>query len=208
MTREQIITGFELYVDDMTELSTAEEQALFEKVLSEIYSERPWEFLKTSATGTLSTSVPYVTLPSDFGYLTENTQNSDTTTNYNVPTKAVLIGTSYNPYQIVNYSDRRQYRDQEGYAYIDIPNSRLVFTRQPTVASSYEFDYLKVPTALSTGGSPLMPVRFHPMVYHGMAIDDDMIQRFDKARSYANENRAKYDDYMRQMAYWNAQLLV
>lgn len=206
MNLSTIIQNFELYVDDLTELSTAEETTLANKIYHRICADRPWEFLKTSATGTLSTSVPYVSLAADFSFFVPNTQYSDSVTNYDNSTAAVLVGANYTPYRIVNWSDRRQYRDQQGYAYLDLANSRLYFTKQPSTAESFEYDYIKVPADLTASDEPVFPDRFHAMIYHGMAIEDDIIQRFDKARSYAGENAAMYKKYLDDMAMWNARL--
>jgi hypothetical protein len=210
MTASDIITKFETQVDDTSELSSTQELDLLNKVYQQVCNDRPWEFLKTSATGTLSTSVPYVSLPADFGYITENNQstfNNDDVRNNAAP-KVVWVGSNYRPYQVVNWSDRRQYLNHDGYCYVDIPNARLIFTLQPTTADTYEFDYIKVATALSLSDTPLVPVRFQDMLYHGMAVDNDIILKFPKAQSYAEENQAKYDGYVRSMGYWNSNLII
>jgi hypothetical protein len=40
-----------------------------------------------------------------------------------------------------------------------------------------------------------------------MASEDYIIQQFDKARSYSAENKERFNNYLANMAYWNAQLL-
>jgi hypothetical protein len=59
-------------------------------------------------------------------------------------------------------------------------------------STTYQFDYVKIPTAITTATGPAFPSRFHDIIYLGMAVDDYAIQQFDKARSYANENQIKY----------------
>lgn len=208
MLTSEIIELFETYLDDTTELSSSEELALANRIYKDICRKRPWEFLKVPATGTLSISVPYVALPADFMYVAENHNFTDNSyeTEDNQAGKVVFVGTNYQPYRVINYSDRRQYRDIDGYCYIDFANSRLVFTKQPTTASSYEFDYIKTPTDLTLATSPVFPSDFHPMIAFGMATDGFTIQLFDKARSYAVENQIKYEQYMRDLAYYNSQL--
>lgn len=208
MLASEIITKFEQYVDDTTELSTTEELALLNKIYQRVCMYRPWEFLKKSVTGTLSTSVPYVGLPTDFSYIINNNQYTDNSypIDNNSAPKVVFVGTNYEPYKIINYSDRRQYRNQKGYAYVDIVNSRLYFTLQPTSADSYEFDYMSVPTTLVASDTPSIPTRFQDIIYHGMAVDDSIIQMFPKAQSYLGENQAMYDKYLAEMSYWNANL--
>lgn len=203
-----ILTSFETYVDDATELSSAEELALCQKIYNKIWMAKPWEFAKKAATGTLSTTVPYVSLPADFAYMAENNQTTDNSVGIdnNAVAKVVYVGSSYTPYQVVNWSDRRKYLNKSGYCYVDIVNSRLVFTVQPASADTYEFDYMSTADTLTTASTPAFPARFHDMLYHGMAVDDDIILHFPKAQSYAQENQAKFTGYMQDMSYWNANL--
>ena len=212
MTGSEIISAFELYVDDATELNAVDELTLANKVYKKILRNKPWEFLKKTATGTLSMTVPYVALPSDFSFMAENNQTTDISVGIdnNASPKVVFVikNGSYNPYQIINFSDRRQYLNKDGYAYVDLANSRLIFTLQPTTAYSYEFDYIYMPTDITLSTSPIFPTDFHPMIYHGMAVEHDIIILFEKARSYAPENQAKYNDYMRDLAYYNSNLIL
>lgn len=208
MLASDIIKSFELYVDDATELSSAEELALLQKVYNKVWMHKPWEFAKASATGTLSTTLPYITLPATFSHLIENNQATDNSVgidNNSVP-KVIYVGSSYTPVQVVNWSDRRKYLNQNGYAYLDMVNGRLYFTSQPTTADSYEFDYMTIADTLNTGSTPAFPARFHDILYHGMAVDDEIILRWPKAASYAADNKAKFDGYLADMCLWNANL--
>ena len=67
-TIEDTIKRFELYLDDTSELSTQEELELAQRVFDSICNSNDWEILKKSASGVLSTSVPYIELPDDFVY--------------------------------------------------------------------------------------------------------------------------------------------
>lgn len=208
MNGEQIIDKFELYVDDATELSSTEELALLNEKYQEICAERNWEFLKASDSGTLSTTVPYIDLPSDFVHLLPN---AGYTENYisddaGMAPVVVFVGSTYRPYRVVNWSDRRQYRDRDGFAYLDYNNARVYFTKQPTSGDSYELDYKSRPTDITNNTSPVFPAEFHPLLYLAMAIDDDIIQRYEKARSYAGENQAKFNRLFASMCLWNSQL--
>lgn len=212
MTATEIITTFELIVNDVTELSTSEELALLNRIYSKICTERPWEFLKTSATGTMSGSGVdgmYITLPSDFSFFSENYQYTDNTISpqNNASPRVIFVGTAYSPYFLVNYSDRRQYLGSTGYAYLDLANSKIVFTGTP-VSSTYSYDYIKVPTALVGATSPVFPSRFHDMIAFGMASENDILQLSPKATSYAQENQSKYNSYLVDMAYWNSNLIL
>lgn len=205
MTKAEIITKFHLYMDDTSELSSEEEEELFDKIYSKVMTDRPWEISKNEATGTLSISVPYVALPERFAYVVENANYTENNSYASGP--VVFVGTGRTPYKIVSWSDRGQYLNRDGYAYIDIRNSRLVFTKQPTSAASYSFDYVEFPETLLTTESPVFPSDYHHVIFHGMCVDDFIIQQSDKAKSYAVENQAKYQGYIDDMAIWNARLV-
>ena len=192
-------------MDDSTELSSSEQSDLFDKMYRRVNADRPWEGTKREGTGTTSTSVAYISLPSDFLFLTQNYNQTDSS--YLAERPVVFRGTRYAPYHVVSWSDRRQYRDQDGYAYIDFPNSRLVFTKQPVIAEAVEFDYHAQQTALTDNDSPWWPEEYHDVLYHMMVVDDFIIQQSDKAKSYRTENEKIAKDYMEQMAYWNSQLV-
>tara|TARA_R110000868_G_scaffold3621_2_gene22738 strand:- start:8 stop:631 length:624 start_codon:yes stop_codon:yes gene_type:complete len=205
MIASEIITKFELFMDDTTDLSSTEELDLLNKIYTRVCMDRPWEFLKKAFTGTTSGTLTYISLPSDFAYLTQNANYTDSS--YSASRPVIFVGSMFSPYQVVSWSDRRQYRDQIGYCYIDIVNSRLYFTFQPEEGLAVEFDYSSVPTALTLSDTPLIPSRFHDMLYHGMCVEDNIIQQSDKAKSYAQENQQKYKSYFDDMCYWNSNLI-
>ena len=212
MTKQEVIDKFHLYTSDSTEMSVSEESDLFEKIVQKIAMDRPWELLKSPATGTIlnSGTVYYITLPTDFGYLIENNQATDNSVGItnNASPKVIFVGSDYTPYQVVNFSDRRQHRNSNN-AYLDLANNRIVFTGNPTGnGSTYEFDYIKFPAILALGDTLVFPPsRFGEMVSHGMAIDEFMIEQFPKVQSYAPENQAKFNSYMADLAYYNSMLL-
>lgn len=205
MTGQEEIENFELYVDDTTELSSAEELNLLNKIYYKVCSSRAWEFLKKEATGTM-TSTTTIALPSDFEYLIENYGYTDNQMSRNLNTKNMVVFVGGNPFFIVNWSDRKQYDNNNGVCYVDFRNSIIKFPVAQSASATYSFDYKATPAALTTATSPVFPERFHPILYHGMAVDDMIIQIFDKARSYAEENQMKHDSYLVDMALWNANL--
>lgn len=205
MTATEIIAKFELYVDDTTELSSSEELALLNKIYFRVSSSRAWEILKKEATGTM-TSTTTITLPSDFEYFVENYGYTDNQTSRNLNTKGQVVFVNNNPFFIVNWSDRKQYENNNGVCYLDYRNSVIKFPVAQSASATYSFDYKYTPTALTLGTSPVFPERFHDVFYHGMAVDDMIIQLFDKARSYARENEIAYNSFLGDMEYWNANL--
>lgn len=205
MTGAELIDLFHLQVDDTSELSSTEELDLLNRIYQEVMTDRPWEITKKSFSGTQSTTVPYISLPSDFAYLTANYNFTERDMPGERP--VVFVGAQYDPYKVVSWSDRRQYSNDSNTCYIDIANNRLYFTVQPTSAQAVEFDYHSVPTDLTLDTSPVFPTRFHQVLVFGMAVNSEIIQMSDKAKSYAPENKARYDKYLGDMCYWNANLV-
>lgn len=205
LTKIQLITKGQLYLDDGSELSTQEWSDLFDKMYNKVNVSRLWEGLKKEFTGTTSTSFPYVSLPEDFLNITEN--RNYTTSNYQAEFPVIFRGTTYSPYQVVSWSDRRQYRESGQHAYIDYPNRRLYFTKQPAGTESVEFDYYSSAESLTNNDSPWFPAEFHDVLYHLMVADDYMIQQSDKAKSYKNENEDAAKEILKQMAIWNSRLV-
>lgn len=183
MITSDILLRFESQVDDNSELSTDEELALAQEVYDEISNDRPWEWLKTTATGTTSTSVPYIALPADFKELSLNRDNQS----------VIFVGSDFAEYRVIPFSSRRDYRNLDGYAYIDVPNQRLYFTLQPTSAKAVEYDYIKRPAALTVSTAPLVTTeQFGKLIAYGMAIKFNNIEQSDKSSSYQKENQLQY----------------
>jgi len=196
MTGTQIIEKFELQVDDASELSSDESLELANDIYQEIQDDRPWEWLKTPFTGTTSTTVPYIALPADFKKIAPNKDNES----------VIFVGSDFQEYIVVSFADRRDYRDQDGFCYVDIPNSRLYFTLQPTAAEAVEYDYIKVAAALTTITSPLFRAGFHKIIPFGMAARFPSIEQADKATSYATSNQGLYQSILSDMAVEDAEI--
>lgn len=207
----QLITDFELQVNDVTELSSSEELALLNRIYQKVCADRPWEFLKTAATGTLSGSGVdgyYITIPDDFGFFYDNNLYTDNTisASNNAAPKVIFIGANLDPYQVINYGDRRQYLGKTGYCYVDLANSKIYFTGTP-VSTTYNMDYIKIPATLALSDYPVFNGKFHDILTFGMAADNDILQLSPKATSYKDENQGKYNGYLMDMQYHYAQFV-
>jgi hypothetical protein len=188
-TTQEIITAFELFIGDETELSSQEELNLVQKIYNKVLASEEWEFLKKEAAGTVSGTT--INQPSDFDRLTTD-QN-------------IYLGTNQQQINIVPFTERRLYRNANGYAYYDAKNEQLVFTF--TQNNTYSYDYIYVPPQLDTVSSnPVFPARFYDMLYHGMCVDSDIINLSDKARSYAKENQFNYESILNDMKTWNKKI--
>ena len=83
----------------------------------------------------------------------------------------------------------------------------LYFTGIPT-DTTYSFDYIKIPDALTGATSPVIPSRFQDILIYGMAVENEIQQLSPKATSYAQENQGRYNSYILDMAYWNSNLML
>ena len=200
MITSEIIQKFELLVDDSTELSTSEEIALANKVYQKICDDRNWEFLKKEATGSVNGTE--ITLPDDFSHVLNNYEETANNTEVNTNQRPAVVFVANNPYLIINWSDRKK-NNQVRFCYVDLASNKIKFSE--SVSGNYSFDYKYVPEDLTLSTSPVFPVRFHDAIAHGMAVEDMICQLFDKARSYAQENQAIYNEIKTRMAYWNSQ---
>lgn len=206
MTVQEIIAAFELKVDDSTELSTAEELALFNRVYQLVCDERPWEILKKEATGTMATTTT-ITAPSDFAYLVENMNYTDNSFSTEINAKPAGVLINGNKWlRLINWSDRKQYINTDGYVYYDPSLGVLVTTYPQPSGATYSFDYKRVPADCIISDTPVFPARFHHVFVYAMAVDDMATQLFERNRSYAPENEAVYRSYLQRMAVWNANL--
>lgn len=191
MTGNEIIKLFNLILDDTSELSATEELALANRIYKKICI-KPYEFLKKEAIGTLSDTLPYIALPTDFCFIPDTPVDDYT--------KIIYVNNS--PIRIVSFSDRRQ----TGVAYVDMTNSRLVLSTQPK-ADVYSYDYIRIPADLTLTTSPVFPVA-NEVIAFGMATDSFIIQQWDKAKSYAPENQAKYESGICDIDYYNSNLVT
>lgn len=217
---QTLIDKFEQDTGDTTELSTTAELALLNSRYRLVLSDRDWEFLKKNATGTIAVSasgVATLTLPADFDHFTINGQTTDIAIGVddgkfgigNASPKIIFVSAAKTPYQIINFSDRRQYLNKSGYAYIDLVNNLVTFTQAPTGSDlSYDFDYIYAPDDITLSTFPVVPAQFQDVFHYGMAVDDMIFQLFDRSHSYAKENQANYDLWMGRLCFWNAQFTM
>lgn len=193
-TGQQIIEEFRLYVDDSSELSSAEEVSLLNKIYHKVLDHKDWEFLRKEHTATASITVPYISLPSDFKNIAINWQD-----NWDgEPSQVVFLGTKR--ITLIPFSMRRNYDSNSNFCYIDARQNRLYFCGQPTSADSISFDYIYIPDDLTTITSPVFNATHHSVIMHGMVVDFYSIEQTDKARSYYEENLIAYQDFIERMS--------
>lgn len=188
---QAILTEFETIIGDATELSSAEELELLNKIYFEVLRQKDWEFLKKESTGSVNGTD--ITQPADFSHLLTD------------PDPVIYLGENNNPFRVIPFSERRIYKNQNNFAYYDARQGKFVFLRSQN--DDYSFDYIYVPPALDTTSSnPVFPQRFWNMLPFFMASDNDFINLVEKARSYAGENRQRGEMLLRDMEMWNDKL--
>jgi hypothetical protein len=109
-----------------------------------------------------------------------------------------------NEYKLVNYSERRQYKDNTAVAYFN--GSNLYFVVTPDAGLEVLGDYIKYPDDISLLTSPIFPDRFHKILAYKMAISDFIIQANLSDNTSIENNTALYRDYLSRMQYYNARL--
>jgi len=192
MTGEEIISLFNLLVDDSTELSSAEELDLLNASYQEVCDDRPWEFLKTEFSGTTD-GTTVLALPSNFSYFIEMNDDGEK-----------IIWVDGHSYLLINFSQRRQYKDQTGIAYFNGTN--LYFIEAPSTGLEVLGDYIKTPDDLTIATSPIFKASFHKMLAYKMAISDFIVQANLSDNNSIENNTALYRDYLSRMQYHNARL--
>lgn len=216
---QTLIDNFEQDTGDTSELSSTAELTLANKIYRKILADRDWLFLRKGATGTISVTngIATITPPTDFDHFTINGLATDIAVGAdqngfgigNASPKVIFVSTAtgvFTPYQIINFSDRRQYYNKNGYCYYDMVNNLITFTVAPTTSDlSYEFDYIYSPDDIGLATFPVIPAQFHDIIHHGMAAQDVIFQLFDRSKSYSKENFENYTDYLTNLQFWDAQ---
>lgn len=203
MIKSDTIKKFHLYIDDTSELSSTEEEELYDKIVQKVSMARPWQKTKVEYSGTTDGTTT-LALPTQFAFMVQNANYTDQS--YDAERPVVFVGPNYDEYQVVSWDDRRQYRGQTNICWVDIVNSTLVFATAPSSGLAVEYDYHAIPADIATSASPWIPAAYDHIIYHGMCVDSFVIQQSEKAKSYQSDNQRMYNNYMEDLSYWNAEL--
>jgi hypothetical protein len=201
MTITQILNSFHIFTDDMSELSTEEEIVVLNKAVQTILNDRQWEFMRKTYTGSVANSE--ITIPSDFNMFMPNF-NDNTEVNYPLQSVVYISNdkTKYMPH--IPYGSRNQ---KQG-AYIDKQNGKIKFTEILTNGTQIEFDYNYTPVPISTINDTIpLPQEVHHYLGQIMAIDDDIIQKSEKARSNIDQNNKALAQLMSDLRRINTRYL-
>lgn len=202
MQPDEIIKQFNVYVDDTSELSSEEEYTLLTKTLNSIYNDRSWEFLRKTATVTTTTATT-APLPSDFVSVMNNYSNDEWN---NMPEKAIVYVGGI-PYEFIPAGMATQ-KAGGAYVYIDIRNKLLTFTTSIGAGQVCTFDYKYQPDAITSNSSDIaLPSTVRHYLGQVMSIDDDVIQKTEKARSNYQANSIARAQLIRDLAHYELRFL-
>lgn len=209
MIGTELVQKFGLYTDDTTELSTEESLALANDKAKFIYQEMQWEFLRKAFSG--STNVDgTITAPADFVHFMHNYSEDPTS---NLPDQSVvyLNGT---PYFVIPMGARNSYNQNNGVfgnqnvCWFNPSTQKIEFQTNPGSGLTVSFDYQRLPDDITDATSPAAPMGMDSQlgmaIVHLMCIDDDVIQKSEKARSNMTENNAMYQKILTNLKHNNA----
>jgi hypothetical protein len=200
-TGQEIIDEFGLQNGDTTDLSTSESIMVLNRVYRSVLDSKDWLFLMKPINLTTD-GTDRVALPEDFKKFVASGQYTERFLDSKFPF-VIFLGENKRPYYYVNYLDREQYSNTSGFFYIDINTNEIVFTQSPDGGQTVKGDYIYTPDDVTTVTSPVFPSEYSNVLVYGMAVDDLIIQLFDKAKSYAPENQVKYRKRLAEMKSWN-----
>lgn len=199
-TGQQIIDDFRTLIDSQDDLSDEAVLDIAQQVIDIIINDRDWNFLRKTATGTLTTSDIEYDLPTDFRGLTENYEDCN-----GFPQRILFVDTTFERYHWINMSQRRNFIDSNGYAYIDLRQKKFVLTKLEQNSRIFEYDYFYNPDDITLITSPIIPINFHAAISKLMAVLWADIDQTDRSFSYAAENNIEFQNYLADMQIQDAQ---
>lgn len=186
---QEVITKFELFTDDTTELSTDEEISVGNTALIAISKEQPWEFLRTEFNGVVG-SDGAVAVPADFVHFMNNWSDDNTS---DIPTtKVVFVGGIRTPCFIIPRGGRNNLdRSANGVyggrnvCWFNNTTRKIEFaTGVAPVGAAVSFDYSAFITEITDVNDEIaLPNGHSDLLVYSMLITDEFIQKFPSARS-------------------------
>jgi hypothetical protein len=204
MLGSEIIEKFELWTDDTTELSTDQELSLASEKAKDIYTECVWEFLRKNAIGSFSGGyIDLATVAPDFVFPMANYSEDES---YSSPTIPVVFVGGTVPYKIIPMGLRKQHQGQN-VCWVDLVQKRISFA-DSTAAGTFDFDYQYAPADITEATTSAVPSSYALIIVYAMLIDDDVIQKTEKARSNIVENTRQYQRIMSNLKSYNAKFIL
>ena len=204
MVGSEIINKFELWTDDTTELSTEQELSLANEKANDIYTECVWEFLRKNVTGSFTGGyIDLAIVAPDFVFPMANYTEDESYASPTIP--VVFVGGSV-PYKIIPMGLRKQHQGQN-VCWVDLVQKRIVFG-DSSASGTFDFDYQYAPADVTANTALVIPDSYAMIVVYAMLIDDDVIQKTEKARSNIVENTRQYLRIMSNLKSYNAKFIL
>jgi len=192
MTSNELKTFFEFLVDDT--IDSDRFQDIIQIVSRRLWTQRPWEFLKTNTDATTA-SIGTLTysLPSDFL----------------LPLPIWVGDTQIYP---IARDQRRLFRNSFNRYYLDIKNDNYVFTQSPSKADTIYFDYIYNPTDITLSDTDIETTvpgflsAFHPLLAYEAAKTYFYQDTGSKSDSWAVEHEIEYQKLYSQMVEYDHSL--
>ena len=194
MTGSELKTYFEFLVDDSIEQDRFED--IIQIASRRIWVSRPWEFLKTSDDTVMATpGKTEYTLPTDFL----------------LPLPIWVGDTHIAP---IAREQRRLFRNSYNRYYIDLKNSKYVFTQAPSKTDTIYFDYIYNPTDIQVDATdiattvPGFIAAFHPLLAYEAAKTFFYQDTGAKSDSWAGEHEMEYQRLYKELVEYDNALKV
>lgn len=188
MKLSEVIERFHLLMDDTSELSEVEEVGIANDVYKLICI-TPFEFMKKAGGGNVVNGE--LILPSDFLYIPDHYVEGETA-------KTIFVDDKL--YNVSSISERR-----DASCYYDLANKKIIF-KDKGVNGTADYTYVYIPADLNLNSTVPIPVAPQVIAF-GMAVDNYIMQQFEKARTYLPENKQKYDELIERIHYYNSNLI-
>lgn len=191
MTGAETITKFINMVDDVIDSDFAYQ--LLNDAKDLIEGERIWEQLKAVDSSQTAT------------------QGETQSTTHALPTRFALpiklmVGDDYQPYDLINFEDQRNYRDNSRGFFIDQANGTYALTGTVGKTATIYLYHTKYSADITSGTSWAFPSRFHTLLPYKMAQIYYAADAGEKSRSWDDRWALYYDTAFKAMEMWDAQL--
>ena len=191
MTGSNIKSFFELVVHDS--LDSVETYQLMNMARVNIEDDRAWEYRKcldeTIAHLSSDTYLTSHNLPSDFDSIL-----------------MVYDGTITTPLVEVPFADRNKYQNSANRFFIDYSTNKIYFTGSVSSDQTVHLWYIKNSADISSGTSPVFPVKYHPLIAFKMAEMYYPVDAGERGRTWDDRWGMFYKKLMDQMIDWDSRI--
>jgi hypothetical protein len=185
MNGQEMISQFRLYTAFTTDMSDNEILALLNRKYRKLLTGDMWEFLRKTVSGTIS-STNTITTPIDFDEIMPNWCDDPSMVE---PNRKTVMVNNASPYYVIPMGARNSTYGQ--YCWLNPATNEIGFTGSMGNAP-YAIDYKHVPADITALTTSVIPSGYESVIIMDALIDEEVIQKSDRARSNAKENFNEY----------------